>query len=128
MLSAAHKGHTEVCELLLVNGSDLEERDPRTLSTALHLAAVHGHQSLLELLLSHKADVNSRDRIGATPLHSASQPTTTNAIAGQTDVSVDGHQDLTERGSPVLRRIISDRLNRTDVGDSHGLPIGNPAD
>ena len=70
---AAQFGHTEVCELLLANGSDLEERLPRTLYTALHIAATDGHQSLLELLLSHKADVNSRDRRGGTPLHLASQ-------------------------------------------------------
>ena len=73
MLCSAQFGHTKVCELLLANGSDLEERDPRTLQTALHLAAVYGHQNLLELLLSHKADVNSRSRTGFTPLHLASQ-------------------------------------------------------
>ena len=73
LLVAAQFGHTEVCELLLANGSDLEERAPVTLTTALHAAAVLGHQSLLELLLSHKADVNSRNRTGHTPLHLASQ-------------------------------------------------------
>ena len=73
LLVAAQFGHKEVCELLLANGSDLEERITGTLMTALHFAAVLGHQSLLELLLSHKADVNSRDRRGFTPLHLASQ-------------------------------------------------------
>ena len=73
LLVAAQFGHTEVCELLLANGSDLEEREPVTLQTALHQAAGRGQQSLLELLLSHKADVNSRNRIGSTPLHLASQ-------------------------------------------------------
>ena len=49
------------------------DRVPRSLMTALHVAAMRNHQSLLELLLSHKADVNSRDRRGGTPLHLASQ-------------------------------------------------------
>ena len=60
LLAAAQYGHTRVCELLLANGSDLEERHPVSLHTALHEAAGFGHQSLLELLLSHKADINSR--------------------------------------------------------------------
>ena len=35
LMVAAQKGHTEVCELLLANGSDLEERDPVTLMTGV---------------------------------------------------------------------------------------------
>ena len=73
LLVAAQFGHKDVCELLLANGSDLEERMPDTLGTALHFAAGYGHQSLLDLLLFHKADVNSRTRTGSTPLHCASQ-------------------------------------------------------
>ena len=73
LLAATQHGHTEVCKLLLQAGSDLNEREPQTLSTALHFAALTGHQSIIQLLLSHKADVNSRDRIGFTPLHCASQ-------------------------------------------------------
>ena len=73
MLLAAEEGHFEVCELLLENGSDLEERVPGTLFTAVHKAAIRGHQRLLKLLLSNKADVNSRTRTGSTPLHLAIQ-------------------------------------------------------
>ena len=73
LLAAADMGHTQVCELLLKNGSDLEERHPGTQYTALHYAAGGGHQSLLQLLISHKADVNSRSRLEFTPLHMASQ-------------------------------------------------------
>ena len=73
LLVAAQYGHTEVCELLLANGSDLEEKMPDTLFTALHYAALYGHQSLLQLLLSQNADMNSRSRLEATPLLLASQ-------------------------------------------------------
>ena len=62
-----------MCQLLLANGSDLEERQTGTMGTALHWAADGGHQSILDLLLSHNADVNSNDRRGSTPLHHASQ-------------------------------------------------------
>ena len=55
------------------NGSDLEERSPKRLFTALHLAALYGHHGVLQLLLSHEADVNSRDKTESTPLHAASQ-------------------------------------------------------
>ena len=73
LLAAAQRGHTEVCELLMANGSDLEERESDTQDTALHYAAIEGNESLLQLLLSQKADVNSKGRIGFTPLHLASQ-------------------------------------------------------
>ena len=73
LLAAAQRGHKEVCELLLASGSDIEEKHPGILDNALQFTAARGHQSLLELLLSHKADVNSRNRLGFTPLHTASQ-------------------------------------------------------
>ena len=38
LLAAAQRGHKEVCELLLANGSDIEEKHPGTLDNALQLA------------------------------------------------------------------------------------------
>ena len=74
LMAAISLGHFKVCELLLNRGSSLEERDPVTLDTALHEAALRGDQSLLQLLLSHyKGEVNLKNRIGFTPLHYASQ-------------------------------------------------------
>ena len=73
LLVAANYGHTKVCELLLDNGSDLEEKYPLTQHTALHLAALYGHESLLRLLLKSKPNLNIRNRRESTPLHSASQ-------------------------------------------------------
>ena len=57
----------------LAAGGDVEEREPITLYTPLHVAAINGHERIIQLLLSHKADVNSRSRTEATPLHCASQ-------------------------------------------------------
>ena len=73
LIIAAQHGYTDVCELLLANGSDLEAKNLINQATALHEAATLNHESLLHLLLSHKADVNSRNLFRSTPLHSASQ-------------------------------------------------------
>ena len=74
LMLAISLGHLEVCELLMNRGSSLEERDPVTLDTALHEAALRGDQILLQLLLSYyKGEVNLKNRIGFTPLHYASQ-------------------------------------------------------
>ena len=73
LLAAASKGSITMCRLLLAAGGDVEERDPITLFTPLHKAAINGHERIVKLLLSHKADVNSRSKTEATPLHLASQ-------------------------------------------------------
>ena len=73
LLAAAQKGSVSMCRLLLAAGGDVEERNPFTLFTPLHKAALCGHERIIKLLLSHKADVNSRNKIDATPLHLASQ-------------------------------------------------------
>ena len=70
---AVRYGHLEVCELLLVAGSDVEEREPGSLFTHLHWAVVHNHVGIIQLLISHKADVNSMDQMEFTPLRHASQ-------------------------------------------------------
>ena len=80
LLYAAPNGDTSLCKQLIAYGKlcgyDVGEREPDTLSTPLHLAALFGHEKIIQLLLSHnshnKADVNSRNRIEATPLHCAS--------------------------------------------------------
>ena len=71
MLTAAERGHSKVCEMLLANGSDVEERLP-TGNTALHLAAQGGHTEVLDLLLAKGSDLEeTRGRIGMTALHFA---------------------------------------------------------
>ena len=74
LLVAAQKSHTEVCELLLTAGSDVEESVPKTQFTSLHFAALHGHGKIIQLLLSQlqKANINSRSRTEYTPLICAS--------------------------------------------------------
>ena len=66
LLIAASKGHAEEVELLLVEGSEVDDRDPVRGWTPLHFASVYGHVRIIQLLLLHGTDVNSRSRPGAT--------------------------------------------------------------
>ena len=68
---AAEQGHLKVCEMLLANGSDVEETIP-TGNTALHLAAQGGHTEVLDLLLAKGSDLEETERrTGMTALHFA---------------------------------------------------------
>ena len=73
LLAAAQNGHTDICGLLLANGSNVNEIHPYTKDTALHLAASQGHNALVEALLSWGAEVNPQSHVGFTPLHAACQ-------------------------------------------------------
>ena len=73
LLAAAKKGHTDICGLLLENGSDVNEIHPVTKYSALHDAAGFGHVALVEALLSWGAAVDPQDHVGFTPLHAACQ-------------------------------------------------------
>ena len=73
LIVAAQLGHTDICGLLLAHGSDVNEMDPKTKWTALHLAAGRGPHASVEVLLSWGADLNPQDYAGFTPLHCACQ-------------------------------------------------------
>ena len=69
LLAAAQNGHSDICGLLLEHGSNVNEVEPTTQQTALHLAAGEGHNELVEALLSWGAEVNQQNHVGSTPLH-----------------------------------------------------------
>ena len=73
LLAAAQSGHTDICGLLLAHGSNVNEVEPDTKTTALHYAALNGHNALVEALLSWGVEVNPQDFAGGTPLHLACQ-------------------------------------------------------
>jgi len=64
---AASKGHIEIVELLLANGSDIEAKE-ETGRTPLHAAAFRGHAVVVEALLAKGANVNALTHDGKTPL------------------------------------------------------------
>ena len=57
LLAAAHSGHTNICGLLLENGSDVNVRIPEGF-TPLLAAAQSGHTDVCGLLLAYGSDVN----------------------------------------------------------------------
>ena len=73
LLATAQNGHTDICGLLLAYGSDVNEMDPETKGTALHLAAGGGHEAVVEALLSWGATVDPQSHGGTTPLYAACQ-------------------------------------------------------
>jgi len=71
---AALGGHTEVVQLLLGAGAEVDarERDRYYGRTPLHLAAQGGHTDVIQLLLKAGAEVNAEDRgYGSKPLWGA---------------------------------------------------------
>ncbi|KAK4760014.1 hypothetical protein SAY87_023145 [Trapa incisa] len=67
-LTANIKGHTEVVELLIRQGLDLECQDKEG-HRPLHLAVEGGSVSTVQALIDRGADVNAAIRSGATPLY-----------------------------------------------------------
>lgn len=60
----------EVIEAAKAAGEDaLNQSDPKTGNTTMHIAAQNGHISLVQHLLENKANVNAQNLKGNTPLH-----------------------------------------------------------
>ena len=75
LIAAAQNGHTDICGLLLAHGSDVNEMELETKTTALHYAVGTGsdNKALVEALLSWGANVDLHDHQGLTPLYFACQ-------------------------------------------------------
>jgi hypothetical protein len=69
LIWAARIGHSDVVEMLAVQGNvNFEAKDKDGL-TALHWAGRRGHDKVIEILLPVGAKVGARDKVGYTPLH-----------------------------------------------------------
>jgi len=65
---AAMHGHTDIMELLIAKGADLEARDQHWGNTPLLHATPYGRTEAVRLLLEKGANIEARDGHGLTPL------------------------------------------------------------
>ncbi|MCK4823582.1 ankyrin repeat domain-containing protein, partial [bacterium] len=63
--------YSDIIELLVVNGADVNVKCGRYDGTPLHYAAREGHKENVEVLLEHGADVNAKNARGGIALHIA---------------------------------------------------------
>ena len=68
---AAWKNRTDVTELLLSKGADVNKRSGGDHATALHMAALNNNTDVIEVLLKHGASTNVTDHRGFTPIDHA---------------------------------------------------------
>ena len=69
--TCSKKNRTDVTELLLSRGADLNKRSGDIHSTALHVAARFNSTDAIEVLLMHGASTNIKDRKGKRPIDDA---------------------------------------------------------
>ncbi|MEM7457772.1 MAG: ankyrin repeat domain-containing protein [Planctomycetota bacterium] len=95
-----HRGRSDVVNVLIENGVDLEIRNVNGQSI-LHVAAWNGSNDILDLLIDRLDDVNLPDESGRSPLHSATLGNNIESVRLliEAGASVDGIQDS---GSPLL--------------------------
>ncbi len=65
---AAFYGHTELAELLIHHGADVNTVASDEIDYPLHIAAQSGHRGVIKVLLNHGAAVDALDRLQQTPL------------------------------------------------------------
>ena len=67
LLWAARFGQSQVAELLIAEGADVNAKNVVG-QTPLHWAAMAGHKEIIELLIAAGAEVNAKTKRGDTPL------------------------------------------------------------
>lgn len=68
LLFACEGGHTEIAQLLIQNGANVNIADKFEKITPLMLACLNGHRGIVQLLLENHANVNAADNFGSTSL------------------------------------------------------------
>jgi ankyrin repeat protein len=70
LLTACENGHTDIVELLLDRGSDINVKDEYG-NTPLIMASRNGHVDIIQLLLDNGADIEVTDNRGLTAINYA---------------------------------------------------------
>lgn len=119
--------HTELVELLIKSGADVNARDLQR-ETPLHIAAQNGNREIAELLIKSGADVNdNKFYINSPPLHTALSFRNIEVAKLLIDNGADvnakskwGFTPLQLAKSPEIAKILIDKGARLDAIDNEG--------
>ena len=89
LMWAAHEGHTDMIELLIESGADINANAPNG-ETALWFAAQKGQLEALKMLVHYNADINVTGWEGATALEVARKNGHQKIVDYLTDAGADG--------------------------------------
>jgi len=89
LMSAARLGRTDLVELLVSKGADVNARETGSLElSVLHYAALGANPDVVECLIGHGADTAAKDKHGRTPLDFALAVVTARGAAHDTDITM----------------------------------------
>ena len=113
LMMCAYCGFTELAQVLLENGAEVDLAVPEGGETALHMASVTGKLEVAKLLVEAGADVNRvtnsdrvtsmfRDRLwGETPLHLAAKSGRAAMIEYLLKAGADKNMETTQKKTPL---------------------------
>ena len=119
---AAFSGHTEIVELLLDRGADIDAGGTRD-KTALSWAVESGRAETTALLLERGAGINVRDRDGSTPLDIARRSSSNGAaeqveqwVETQRQRAAEAAETAARREEAAARDLTRERLRKLKEG------------
>jgi len=71
LICAERNGHTEIVQLLLDYGANIDVYTRGDIKRILQRAVENNHIEIVQLLLSYRAEINASDKYGNTALHTA---------------------------------------------------------
>ena len=110
LLVAAQNGHTQVCKVLVEQGSDINQMHPLTKDSALSYAACNGHHKTLLTLLSLGARVDSQTYTGISPLGAACQNGNLSVVVSLLEAGADSNLSDTNGAPPIHKAAAKDRV------------------